>query len=122
MTGSSFQVTIPPGATVVLTTAPGGTLASGMADFVSDFPAGGVVRFQFTGGQVGVLSSPPHFFATLPLNTADGNDTGVAIANPHSSKPVSLRLVYADENGQAVETVDPAELNPLAPNPTSAVF
>jgi hypothetical protein len=119
---STFPVSIPPGGTVVLNTTPtAGDVVVGMARFVSDFPAGGVVRFRFSGGQVGVLNAPVTPFATLVLNTNDGNDTGVAIANPGSS-PINLRLVHVDESGKTVEVVEPRELNPLPPNGQVAKF
>ena len=118
---SSFQVTIPPGGTVVLNTTPGGPVSVGMAKFTSDFPAGGVVRFQLGDAQVGVLSSPSEAFATVPINTSGGNDTGLAITNSGPS-PINLRLVHSDENGQAIETIDPPELNPLAPNAQASKF
>lgn len=120
-TGSQFQVNIPPGGNVVLSTTAGGNLTVGMAKFVSNIPAGGVIRFQFPGGQVGVLNSIRQLFATIPLTTNNGNDTGIAIANAGSS-PVNIRLAYADGNGNVVQTVDPPTLNPLPANGQVAMF
>jgi len=115
-TASTFQVTIPPGGTAVLNTSPAsGDAVGGMAKFTSDFPAGGVVRFQFSGGQVGVLSAPVLPFGTLVLNTSGGNDTGIAIANPGTA-PVNIRLVHVDAAGKEIESVDPSDLNPLPAN------
>ena len=120
--GATFQVTIPAGGTVVLNTTPvSGNAVVGMAKFTSDYPAGGVVRFQFAGGQVGVLNAPIQSFATLVLDTSSGNDTGVAIANPGPS-PVNIRLNHVDENGRLVESIDPRELNPLPVNGQVAKF
>ncbi len=117
-----FEVTIPPGGTVTFSTALGGGPAiSGMAVFVSDFPAGGVVQFQFAGGQIGVLDIPKANYATLPLNTANGNDTGLAISNS-SGDPVNIQLSYVDANGQVQETISPPELNPLPANGQVANF
>ncbi|MGB7624839.1 MAG: hypothetical protein WBN92_21030 [Terriglobia bacterium] len=121
-TGSQFPVTIPPGGTVVLTTTDvGGNVSGGMAKFVSDLPAGGVARFQFPGGEVGVVDSPRRLFATLPVATSGGNDTGLAISNSGTS-PVNIRLVYADGNGTSMQTVDPPALNPLPVNGQVAAF
>jgi hypothetical protein len=115
-TSSSFAVNIPPGGTAVLNTTPGGpAVVVGMATFVSDFPAQGVVRYSYSGGQIGVVSAVPEFFATLVINTANGNDTGLAISNPGAT-PISLRLVQVDASGAVVQTLDPPELNPLPPN------
>lgn len=119
--GSTFNITVPAGGTAVLTTAAGGTLSVGMARFVSNFPAGGVIQFQNSSGQVGVLDSPSLHYATIPLNTANGNDTGIAIANG-GTVPVNLMLVYADGNGNVVESVRPPELNPLPVNGQDAKF
>jgi hypothetical protein len=120
--GSQFQVTIQPGSTVVLTaSSSSGNVTGGMAKFVSDFPASGVLRFQFTGGQVGVPDSAAQTFATLPLTTSGGNDTGLAISNAGLT-PVNIRLVFADANGTPVQTVDPPDLNPLPVNAQVAKF
>lgn len=120
--GTTQLVTITPGATVVLTTSPGGaSIVAGMAKFTSDFPAGGVVRFAFSGGQVGVLTAPIRSFSTLLLDTAGGNNTGVAIANP-GTESINLRLSYADDAGIVQESVDPPELNPLRSNAQIAKF
>ncbi|HEY3130239.1 MAG TPA: hypothetical protein VGL91_12340 [Acidobacteriota bacterium] len=120
-TGSQFSVTIPAGGTVVLNTTPGGPITIGMAKFTSDFPAGGVVRFQFSGGQVGVLNSPAESFATLVINTAGGNNTGLAITNTGTAS-VNIRLLLVDANGQTIESIDPPELNPLNINGQIAKF
>ncbi|MDD5544497.1 MAG: hypothetical protein PHX83_15130 [Acidobacteriia bacterium] len=118
---NAFNVAVPAGGTAVLTTASGGTLSVGMAKFVSDFPAGGVIQFQNSSGQVGVLDSPSLHYASIPLNTANGNDTGIAIANA-GGVPVNLMLVYADGNGSIIESVRPPELNPLPVNGQDAKF
>lgn len=121
-TATTQSITILPGGTVVLNTSVvSGDAVVGMAKFSSDFPAGGVVRFAFSGGQVGVLSAPIRSFATLVLDTANGNDTGIAIANP-GTESINLSLAYADETGSVKETVSPPELNPLAPNAQIAKF
>jgi hypothetical protein len=117
---STFAVNVPAGQSVVLVTTPGGPLTIGMGKFTSDFPAGIVVRYQLGGSQIGVSDSPPISNGTLVFSTSGGNDTGLAIANSGAT-PVNLRLVYM-ENGQAVETVDPPELNPLAVNGSVAKF
>ncbi|HLH30330.1 MAG TPA: hypothetical protein VKY31_03955 [Terriglobia bacterium] len=115
-------ITIPPQGTVSFSTTPVGSQdVSGMARFDSDNRAGGVVRFVFGANQVGVLSADPQSFGTLLLNTSGGNDTGVAIANP-TSAPIFIHLAYVNASGQTVEQVDPAELNPLAPNAQVAEF
>lgn len=120
-TNSSFPVTVPPGGTVLLSTSPGGALTVGMAKFVSDFPASGVVRFVSNGNQVGVLDSPRHSMATVLISTNNGNDTGLAISNSGTS-PINVRLVYANEAGTTVQSVDPPELNPLPPNGQASKF
>ena len=110
---TSFQVTVPSGGTVVLRTTPGGdTIVVGMAKLVSDFPLGGVLRFTFEGNQVGVLNARLSKNATLVINTSNGNDTGVAIANPGQG-PINVRLTHVDKDGNDLETLDPPELNPL---------
>jgi hypothetical protein len=115
-------ITIPPKGTVSYsTTAVAGQDVSGMARFDSDNSAGGVVRFLFSGSQVGVLSASPQSSGTLLLNTSGGNDTGVAIANP-TPDPINVHLNYVNASGQIVEQLDPAELNPLAPNAQVAEF
>lgn len=115
-------ISIPPKGTVSYsTTSVGSQDVSGMATFVSDNRAGGVVRFVFGGSQVGVLSAAPQSFGTLLLNTSGGNDTGVAIANPTSSA-INIHLSYVNASGQVVEQVDPPELNPLAANGQVAEF
>jgi hypothetical protein len=119
---SAFTVSIPAGGTAVLRTTPlAGDTVVGMAKFTSDFPVGGVVRFEFAGGQVGVLNAPVQSYGTLVLNTADGNDTGIAIANPGQT-PINISLVHTDENGETLEVLDPPELNPLPPNGQIAKF
>ncbi len=121
--GNPIPVTIPPGGTVTFTTpAGGGNPISGMAKFVSDLPAGGVVQFQFSGGQIGVLDAAYRSAATLVLNTANGNDTGLAIANSSSTSSINVTLVHLDGNGNIVETISPPELNPLPPNGQVAEF
>ncbi|MBI3941235.1 MAG: hypothetical protein HY315_10405 [Acidobacteria bacterium] len=112
---SSFQITIPAGGSRTLTTTVGGNISLGMARFTSDFPAGGVVRFQIAGSQIGVLSSTPQDFGTLIYDTTGGNETGMAVANPGSA-PLNISLVHAGPDGVVLETVDPPELNPVAPN------
>lgn len=115
-------ITIPPKGTVSFsTTVVAGQDVSGMARFDSDNSAGGVVRFLFNGSQVGVLSASPQSSGTLLLNTSGGNDTGVAIANP-GPDPINVHLSYVNAGGQVVEQLDPAELNPLAPNAQVAEF
>jgi hypothetical protein len=53
-------IKIPPKGTVSFSTAPGGSqLVIGMVKFVSDNRAGGIVKFVFDGGQIGVLSAEP---------------------------------------------------------------
>ncbi len=122
-TGNPLWVTIPPGGTVSYSTPPGGGIPiSGMAKFVSDLPAGGVVQFQFAGGQIGVMNAPFRSAATLVLNTANGNNTGLAIANASSSWPLNVSLAYVDENGVVQDTISPQELNPLPPNGQVARF
>ncbi len=117
-----FSITIPPGGTVTYSTPPGGgTAVSGMATFVSDFPAGGVVQFQFAGGQIGVLDVPKRKLATLALNTANGNDTGLAIADSGTDS-INVELRYADASGNVLDTIDPPELNPLPANGQVAKF
>lgn len=118
---SQFAITIPASGTVILTTLTGGTLTGGIAKFVSDFPASGVVRFTFTGGQVGVADSPGAQFATLVLNTANGNDTGIALSNVGAA-PINMTLVNVDANGNILETINPPELNPLPVNGQVAKF
>jgi hypothetical protein len=119
---STIPVTIPPKGTVSFsTTSVTGQDVSGMARFDSDNAAGGVVRFLFNGSQVGVLSASPQSSGTLLLNTSGGNDTGVAIANP-GTDPINVHLSYINASGQTVEQLDPAELNPLAPNAQVAEF
>jgi hypothetical protein len=92
-----------------------------MAKFVSDFPAGGVIRFQLAGSQLGVLSSPARSFATLVFDTTGGNDAGLAVANAGSA-PINVTLVQSGPNGEIIETVDPPELNPLPGNGQASKF
>jgi hypothetical protein len=120
-TASSFAITIPPGGTAVLSTAPGGNVAVGMATFVSNLVVDGVVQYAYGGGEIGVLSAPLQTFASVVLNTANGNDTGLAIANPGSAG-INLRLVQVDQNGTVVQSVDPPSLNPLPANGQVSVF
>jgi hypothetical protein len=120
-TASSFSVTIPPGGTAVLNTTAGGNVVVGMAKFISDFPADGVVRYAYSGGQVGVLPGTPHSFQTLVINTANGNNTGLAIANPGTTA-INVRLIQVDGNGTVVQTLDLPELNPLPANGQVAKF
>jgi len=120
-TATSFAVTIPPGGTAVLTTAAGGNVAVGMAAFVSNLLVDGVVQYAYGGGEIGVLSAPLQTFATVVLNTANGNDTGLAIANPGSTG-INLRLVQVDQNGTVVQSVDPPSLNPLPANGQVSMF
>jgi hypothetical protein len=114
-TNSQFSVTIPPGGNVVLSTSASPNITVGMAKFVSDFPAGGVIRFVSSDGQVGVLSSLPENVQTVPLVTNNGNDLGLAISNPGAT-PINITLAYLDRAGAIVQTIDPPQLNPLAPN------
>jgi hypothetical protein len=81
----------------------------------------GVVQFAYGGGEVGVLSAPLQTFATVVINTANGNDTGLAIVNPGTA-PINLRLVQVDQSGTVVQTVDPPSLNPLPPNGQVSLF
>ena len=120
-TATSFAVTIPPGGTAVLTTTAGGNVAVGMATFVSNLVVDGVVQYAYGGGEIGVLSAPLQTFATVVINTASGNDTGLAIANPGSTG-INLRLVQVDQNGTVVQSVDPPSLNPLPPNAQVSMF
>lgn len=120
-TAFSFAVTIPPGGTAVLSTAPGGNVAAGMATFTSNLLVDGVVQYAYGGGEIGVLSAPLQTFATVVLNTANGNDTGLAIANPGTAG-INLRLVQVDQNGRVVQSVDPPGLNPLPANAQVSMF
>jgi hypothetical protein len=120
-TASSFSVSIPPGGTAVLATATGGNVTAGMATFVSNYVVDGVVQIAYGGGEVGVLSAPLQTFATVVINTANGNDTGLAIANPGTA-PINLRLIQVDQSGTVVQSVDPPSLNPLPPNGQVALF
>ena len=122
-TAGTFAITVPAGGNVVLKTSPdaSGSTISGMAKFTSDFPARGVVRFEFGAAQVGVLNSPILNFATLPLDNVAGNSTGVAISNPGAT-PINIQLAHLDANGAVLETVDPPELNPLPANGQIAKF
>jgi hypothetical protein len=123
-TAASFSVSIPPGGTAVLATTnptPTGPVTAGMATFVSNYVVDGVVQFAYGGGEVGVLSAPLQTFATVVINTANGNDTGLAIVNPGTA-PINLRLVQVDQTGAVVQTLDPPSLNPLPPNGQVSLF
>jgi hypothetical protein len=121
-TGTSFNVAIPPGGNVVLTTSQAaGNAVSGMAIFTSDIPVGGVIRFDLAGNQVGVLSAPLRAFATLVVDNKNGNATGVAISNPGTT-PLNFDLLNVDSSGNVLETISPPELNPLAPKAQIAKF
>lgn len=128
----TFALLIPPGATKIITASPldsGDARKNGWARV--DFAAGaldGVATFQNSDGTgiktlVGVLASQATEFATIPVDSDDGQERydGVALANP-GDEAINIKLVALDENGAVAAVSSPPELNPLGPQKQLAKF
>lgn len=108
-TDSRFELEIPAGGSLALEATSQGDLSLGMASFSSDFPVEGVWRFQIGNSHIGVANSPTLHYATLPVQTSDGFNTGLALSNP-GDVPLDVELALLDEEGQLLETVVPETL------------
>jgi hypothetical protein len=128
-TGSSFQVSIPPGGTQFLTINPLNPSDPTMVGYVSvettSGTPGGVATYQYVSGGVlqyatGVLSSQPTQFATIPVNENHSQNlfTAIAIANP-TSQSLEVKLALVDQNGNVVN--DTAVIT-LAPGQQTAKY
>ena len=129
--GSSFSISMPSGATRILTVAqPGATkTTAGWARLQS--PGGlisGVGTFQYVESSAlktiaGVLGSQVVEAATIPIDNNGDQEryTGFAIANP-TEEDVYIRIYLLDENGNIVDSIAPPELYPLGPRKQIAKF
>jgi hypothetical protein len=122
--GSSFSISVAAGAASVVTAEAldaAGPLQTGWAFLQSTGgQLGGAATFHEAGAAglksvAGVLASAPTEFAVIPVNndSAQLRFTGFAVANP-GSESLNLKLVTLDESGRVLDTIFPAELNPLA--------
>jgi hypothetical protein len=123
---STFQFTVPAGATRIFTlSAPGAgdPTKSGSARVEStEGNLSGVATFKRREGNTllsaaGVLASRPVDEATIPVDNsqAEGRFTGFSVFNP-ANENINLRVVVIDENGTVLESLNPLELNPLGPH------
>jgi hypothetical protein len=130
--GNTFPVTIEAGGarSFVAAAADGGaSLRSGWARVESSGGSiAGVGTFQLGQGVAlqtvaGVLSSASAEAVTIPVDNSSSQNrfTGFAIAN-QNTEDVSIRLVTLNENGDVMDNVMPAQLNPLGPQRQIAVF
>ncbi len=125
-TGSTIHVLVPQGGTTFVTASPAipgdPTTRVGWARVESSGGTlGGVSTFQLTLNGflqtvAGVLSSGPVPSATIPVDN-DANAqrfTGYAVANP-SNSAINIKIDVVDPSGNIVDTINPAQLNPLPP-------
>jgi hypothetical protein len=129
---SSFALSIPAGATsIIVARAPdaGDSVRKGWARIES---SGGSLwgSATFRLGEagavqtaVGVLGSQPTEFATIPVDNDDAQSryVGFAVANPEIND-INITITTLDENGRILDTVNPADLNPLGPQRQVARF
>ncbi len=115
-TGSTFNLTLGPGATRILQTTGSGNLVTGAATISSGAEVGASAVFTMLDTQgnfraeAGVGDAPVLSQFTLPVDNTGTFDTAVAFYNPSASAvSVSLRLLDAD--GTAVGTA-PLTLQP----------
>jgi hypothetical protein len=124
--GSSFSITVPSGATKVLsaTAASSGAptksgwarvdtaagILNGVATFLSRDNAG-VLK-----GIAGVMPAALLTTVTIPVDNDDsaGRYTGFSIANP-SDHIINITIVTLDKDGNLLDTLTPSELNSLGP-------
>jgi len=130
--GSSVSVTIPSGASRIITISAPDSAVGALSGWARLESAGGtlngVATFQLSDVEglktiAGVLASQPVDSATLPVDN-DGTQsrfTGFAVANPNA-EDISIKLVAVDENGAIQESISPSELNPLRPGRQIARF
>jgi hypothetical protein len=122
---STFPLAIPASGSRTLTfAAPAASdpTKSGAARFEStEGTVSGVAVFQLRSGgalktSAGVLAATPVETATILVDNsaAQSRFTGFSILNP-TDENVSIRIVTVDENGSTLDTLTPAELNPLGP-------
>ncbi len=130
-TGSSFPLSLPPGASTVLTaTRPGASdTKTGWAKVDSSGGnLSGVAAFEYSDGGViksiaGVLSSQPLEAAAIPLDNDESRNrfAGFAVANTGETD-VHLTVTTLKEDGTVAEMIRPAELNPIGPQKQVARF
>jgi hypothetical protein len=130
--GPSLSISVAARAGSVITADPidpNGPLQTGWA-FLSSAGGrlGGGATFRVAGpaglkSVAGVPASTPTEFAIIPVNNDSDQSrfTGFAVANA-GNDPFSLKLVTLDENGKLLETIFPAELNPLPARGQTARF
>jgi hypothetical protein len=130
--GFQFPISIRPGATLFLTaSAPG----------LSDSPTTGWARIESVGGLLngvstftlvinnivvdaaGVLAAEPVEAVTIPVDndSSQNRSTAFAIANPGDTD-INVRLQIVDKSGLILNTISPAQLNPLPSQNQFALF
>jgi hypothetical protein len=130
--GSSFPVSVAAGAASILTAVAinaAGPQQTGWAFLqTTGGQLGGVATFHQTNlgalkSVAGVMASAPTEFAVIPVNN-DSDQlrfTGFAVANPGGDS-LNLKVVTLDESGRVLDTIFPAELNPLVARGQTARF
>jgi thermitase len=128
LTGSSFQISIPPGGTQTITANPvnqGDPTSAGWARVESSGGSlQGVATFQLVNSNtlttiVGVLSAAATDSATIPIDDDRTQGifsrvTGYSVANP-GSEDLYIQIVLKNADGSVSKTIDPQMLNPLRP-------
>ena len=90
------------------------TVTVGMARLDATLPVGGAATILFGSTHLGVLSSPRMRSARVPVDTAGGHKTGVALAAGFDQ--ANFQVTLQDRDGAGAGTVQPAELTPLPTN------
>jgi hypothetical protein len=107
----AFTLTIPPKGTITLTTAGlKSTLSQGWGQLVSSDKIGGTTVFTFVAlGQPTYEASEPldtdkQTDYVLPFDHTNGYATGFAVENPFSFSPLTVLVVFRDQNGNQILT------------------
>jgi sugar lactone lactonase YvrE len=122
VSGSSFDLSIPPGGVGFLTISaqnPDDPARAGWAHLDTQSPfLYGVATFQYFSsnmlkGTAGVLATAPTPKATIPMDydVDQGRQVGYAIANPEES-PITIKLTAMDQKGIVVDDSVTITLNP----------
>ena len=125
--GNSFTFEVPAGGTRTLSTFGIGPVATTGAALLESTPtAPAVAAFRLSSATrplalAAVPDSAPASHFTVPVRTAAGADTAVAVANPGDA-PINAHVVLVDRDGLAVESLDLPQLNPLPPKGQVALF
>jgi hypothetical protein len=123
--GSTFPVSVPPAGTRIfraesLDSSDPLRIGSARLEVAAGF-LNGVTLLEFTQENLpnriaALFGSRPLNVATIPVDHDDSQNrfAGFSVANP-SNEDIHIKLYVLDESGTVTETLDPPELNPLAP-------